>query len=130
MELKDLVGEHELKGVGEITVKNENSYTRQNGFTFKLDDTVYTAIENIPDGYRSYMSKLRVDEDEIDTKIPPIKVTARMKPDGDWTNKKILELIDQKTGETVLEVGTDNYDDYYPCYVFDWRPENLSVNQQ
>ena len=40
-----------------------------------------------------------------------------------------LELLDCKTGKTVLEVGTENTDDYYPCFVANWSPENMACNQ-
>ena len=51
-----------------------------------------------------------------------------MKADGKSEND-VLELLDCKTGKTVLEVGTENTGDYYPCFVANWSPENMACNQ-
>lgn len=40
----------------------------------------------------------------------------------------ILELIDIANGKVVLACGTRNTDDYYPCYVAGFHPENMACN--
>jgi hypothetical protein len=38
-------------------------------------------------------------------------------------------LVCDKDGLVILEVGTDNNDDYYPSFVSSWKPENMAVNR-
>ncbi len=39
-----------------------------------------------------------------------------------------IQFFDAVTNKLVLEIGTDNADDYYPYCVMDWHPENLAIN--
>lgn len=64
---------------------------------------------------------------EISNSFPAVRVLARKKPDGDYVND-VLEFVDVETGKIILEVGTDNTDDYYPCFVGYFSPENMSSN--
>ena len=43
-----------------------------------------------------------------------------------------MEKVDALTTELscVLEVGTENTDDYYPYCVMSWHPENLYINRK
>lgn len=60
----------------------------------------------------------------------PIRVLARKKPDDRYGNvNDTLELIDVVTGKVVLEVGTDNTDDYYPSFVSAFWPEHMASNE-
>jgi hypothetical protein len=130
MELEDLVGKHTLTGVGSGNIKTEDEWNPiVDSFSFKLDGVVYTAIENPEDGYRSCMEKLVIDEHDIDTRIPPVEVMGKMKDDDNYYNNKTLQLIDVENGEVVLEVGTDNYNDYYPWFVREWYPKRLHINK-
>lgn len=45
-------------------------------------------------------------------------------------NAEGLEFIDERNGKTILLVGTSNSDDYYPSFVCDWLPQNLSENAE
>lgn len=126
MELKDLVGEHILDGVD---FSNEKVKTWRDEFEdcqvcrFRLDGTVYSAVEDPDDGYRSSMNELTVDEAaDIKNQFPACRVLGRHR-----TND-VLELIDVATGKVVLEVGTDNTDDYYPSYVASFHPEAMAIN--
>jgi hypothetical protein len=40
----------------------------------------------------------------------------------------VNSFTDVVTGKVVLEVGTDNTEDYYPYCVMNWSPENLACN--
>jgi hypothetical protein len=131
MELKDLVGEHELSGVdtGDEKVHKYDSYYEDCGVVrFVLDGKTYKAIEDPDDGYRSYLSKLEVTDEKVSNTFPPQKVIGIMKPDEDYAVNDTIQFFDVITTKVVLEVGTDNTDDYYPYCVLNWNPENLAIN--
>lgn len=128
--LDSLVGEHLLDGVDLSSEKIKESYG--DGFEdcnivkFRLDGVIYTAIEDPDDGYRSSMRSITVGG-EISNSFPAVHILVRKKPDGDYVND-VLEFVDVETGKIILEVGTDNTDDYYPCFVGYFSPENMSIN--
>jgi hypothetical protein len=133
VELVDLVGAHKLTGVDMVTRK----YERYKGWgledcqfiNFALDGATYTAIEDPSDGYRSAMEKLIVSDEKLTNTFAPVDVIASHVDKGEWNDEcDILELRDASNGKVVLRVGTSNTDDYYPCFVAEWTPENLSVN--
>jgi len=131
MELKDLVGEHELSGVDTTTerVKQYGDYYEDcEVVRFVLDGKTYKATEDPDDGYRSYLKELEVTDEKVANSFPPQKVVGKMKDDSDWEKNDTIQFIDTTTGKVVLEVGTDNNDDYYPYCVLYWSPENLAIN--
>lgn len=138
MELKDLAGEHILTGVdfSEEDVQtwyDEEEYENCSVCRFELDGSVYCAIEDPSDGYRSSMRELQVCG-EIANRIPPHKVFCRyLDQQTDELGSEecdILQIIDYQTGKVVLEVGTDNIDDYYPGYVARFNPAHLAANAE
>lgn len=132
VEFDSLIGEHVLDAVDTSTekVKTWSDYFEDaNVIRFRLDGKVYTAVENPDDGYRSSMDRLYVADDPITNVFPPCKVLARKKADGDYERNDTLEFIDVVTGKVVLEVGTDNTDDYYPYFVANFNPQNMAVNR-
>lgn len=126
MKLKDLVGEHELSGV-DTTTEKVNQY--QDYFQdcevvrFVIDGKTYKATEDPHDDYRSYLKELEVTDEKVTNRFPPQKVVGKMKDDSDT-----IQFIDVVTGKVVLEVGTDDTNDYYPYCVLHWSPENLAIN--
>jgi hypothetical protein len=127
--LEGLCGKHVLEGVdfGSERVKREWSEAYENCevIRFQLDGVVYMAIEDPSDGYRSAMQSIKVTDEPIKNRFPGIEVVGRMKERSEYgQNNDTLQLISAKTGKTILEVGTDNHDDYYPCWVASWQPEN------
>ena len=131
LELKDLVGEHVLSGVDFCTTKVEmwgEHFEDCEVVNFVLDGVTYTAIEDPNDGYRSCMEEIKVSDTPIINNFPGQRVVATMRPDEKYANNDILDLIDVVTGKVVLSIGTDNYDDYYPCWVAVFYPENMSIN--
>ena len=36
---------------------------------------------------------------------------------------EILQIFDIETGLLILEIGSENLDSYFPCFVFDWHWE-------
>ena len=134
MELKDLVGEHELSGVDSIT-EEKKEFEPFGGCTlefqvirFVLDGKTYKATEDPADGYRSCMEEIEVTDEKITNNFPPQKVIGKMKPGDNFNDNDTIQFRDVVTGEIVLEVGTDYYDDLYPICIMYWNPENLAIN--
>jgi len=118
--LEDLVGSHLLTGVN--TDGHESEHRMADSIAFTLDGQTYVATEDADDGYRSSMESIR----KVDFTIPNLPVAvpilARM---SESNSEDILELLNAETGKVILRVGTDNIDDYYPCWVAEYNPENL-----
>jgi hypothetical protein len=135
IEFSALVGEHVLDAVdSDSTQKWEDSFGAASVLRFRLDGIVYTALEDPCDGYRSSMDKIFTSKDSMRNVFPPIMVLARIRTEssgGSLYKEKaeVLQLLDMTNGKVILEVGTDNTDDYYPSFVATWRPENMAVNQ-
>ena len=125
--LQSLCGLHKLSGVGRRGKRCDEYAWRAsiNQFFFTLDGVTYAATEDENDGYRSCMDKLEILDEKPVIMFDPIDVVCHMQKDD---NSDILEMIDIRNGKTVLLVGTDYYDSYYPCFINEWIPENLAVN--
>ena len=129
---EELVGEHMLSGVemGAIPA-SESDYWDRNVVDFILDDRVFSASEDPGNGYRSCMRAFVENRHgaKIRNRFRPVKVVARhIKHDNDG-ECSILELADVVNKKAVLRVGT-SYDDWYPYFVNEWTPENLSINEK
>ena len=121
MELKDLVGLHMLDAVDFETVLHEDSQTCR----FRIDGVVWAAIEDPEDGYRSSMRELvRVGDAEMKNTFPAVQVMGVYRGIG----ADILTFVNTSAGLQVLEIGTENTDDYYPSFVADFQPQNMPVN--
>jgi len=131
IELASLVGEHQLDAVDMSTTqvkKWSDTLEDANVIRFRLDGKVYTAVEDPSDGYRSSMEKIFVSDDAMNNVFSPVKVVGRINDKGEYHSNDTLELIDVANGKTILRVGTDNSDDYYPWFVAEWTPGNMAVN--
>jgi len=133
IEMKSLVGEHILSGCDESKqgIKDEDWHVEDaNCLNFVLDGTTYTAIEDYQDGYRSCMKKLIVSDYQVKNTFTPIRVliTYREKSQDYLAQAEILDIFDIANGKRVIEVGTDNFNDYYPVFVASFSPENMSSN--
>jgi hypothetical protein len=132
MEIKDLVGKHKLDGVDFYSeeIESYGPYEDSEVCRFRLDGTVYAAVEDPDDGYRSHLRELKVlESNEMDNTFPAIEVVGRHRTDGGkWRNDDVLELIDVNTGQVVLEIGTENYDDWYPYFVANFDPKAMVTN--
>lgn len=97
--------------------------------TFVLDGIAYKAVEDPDDGYRSLLGELLVCDDKISNTFPPHTVIGAMKEsDYSGDHSDVIQFKDEITGEIVLEVGTEDINDYYPMCVMRWRPQNLAIN--
>jgi hypothetical protein len=130
--LDSLIGEHTLDAVDTFVERVKqygDAFEDANAIRFRLDGIAYTATEDPSDGYRSYLGTLFAsDAAEVRNVFPPVRVLARKKADEPHQVNDTLELIDVVTGKVVLEVGTDNTDDYYPSFVSAFWPENMATN--
>lgn len=134
-ELTDLVGLHLLDAVDFETVNfpayEGASYTEDSQTCrFRLDGVVYAAVEDPSDGYRSSMRELTIVPDAVLVNVfTPIQVLCSHRTKYAYGGEAdVLEFIDVKTAKVVLEVGTDNTDDYYPSFVASFTPENMASN--
>lgn len=131
MELKDLIGERLLSGVDITTEKKlryGDTYEDAEVVRFILDGKTYKATEDSDDGYRSYLNEIEETDEKISNEFEPQKVIGRMKENSEYQNNDVVQFFDAITEKIVLEVGTENSDDYYPYCVIYWNPENLSIN--
>lgn len=117
--LEDLVGQHVLDAVDFLSVNATDQDS--SAMRFRLDGVVYMVVEDPDDGYRSSMREIFVDPAPIVNVFRPIKVfgiydsgTLRLKASGN--------------GKTILEVGTDHSDSYYPSFVTSFNPEGIDVD--
>lgn len=123
IEIDCLIGAHFLDGADE----GVQGYGSATAFSFRLDGVIYTAVENEADGYRSSLDRLIVQPDDATIKnaFPAVRVVARIQR----SEPQILEIIDTATDKTVIEVGTDYSDGYYPFFRACFWPENMATNQ-
>jgi hypothetical protein len=89
---------------------------------FKLNDVVYEAVEDEEDGYRSSLGC--VETRDIESKIffgmPIARVVIESADEGSFDGYKLTDLHD---GHEWLRFGTDDYDDWYPCFRFEYSPK-------
>ncbi len=99
---------------------------------FKLDDTVFEAEEDESDGYRSCMR----DVSEVDVnnliffKTPIARVRVEDKSEANYSSSDGFDgyqLVDVEDGHVWLVFGTDNYNDYYPSYIFNYIPKEPKI---
>ena len=130
--LKSLTGSHIFTGVerGFLKVDKQFSWDQdKNTIRFELDGQVYEAVENPSDGYRSYMDKLVLSNKSVHNKIPETRIMCVYRDrDGYGNDCDLLDFIDCKNGNVFLTIGTKHVHDYYPVCVFEYNPENLSIN--
>lgn len=134
LELKDLIGLAYLDAVDFETTQlpayeGADDMEDCNVCRFRLNGTVYVVIEDPSDGYRSSMREIKVaPKAEMVNVFPPVQVLAIHRDRSRYDAADILALYDVTTAKPVLEVGTDNSDDYYPSFVANFQPENMASN--
>jgi hypothetical protein len=104
-------------------VTEENTYYSFYGVNqncFKLGQVVFEALEDENDGYRSYLESIYlISSDKIFQRRPIANVRIEI-------TEYFTYLID-KDDSTILSIGTDNMDDYYPCFVFVYTPDTMQT---
>jgi hypothetical protein len=137
-QLKDLVGARHLLMAPDTTI-NHPFDSSANGVIFTLDNTTYIVFEDPSDGHRSAARPLLSFEGaayELGMPSPnyvreEVLCLHLDRGDGEYDRGEcdILVMRSVLTGKEIFRVGTSNTDDYYPSFVCNWQPENLSVNQ-
>ncbi len=118
MQITDLCGKKILRGV-DIDIGTPHD---SNGISIYLDDTVYTAYEDPCDGYRSVCSELIILDESSWTK-PVFEESVMCHVHDD-----IMEIFCIENGKLLMRVGTNHSDSYYPSFVSEWYPQNMSIN--
>lgn len=101
---------------------------------FELDGEIYSVFEDPSDDYRSSMREIiKNPKHKIKNKFPEVRVNCIYRSSDSNTGFPtkccdILDIVDYDSGNSILSVGTDNSDGYYPSFIFDWNPENLVIN--
>ena len=96
---------------------------------FKLGGIAYEAVEDPDDGYRSMMEGIRVIDPTTKIffrrSIAQVKVVAVVKMSRFGTQHDFAgyQLVDVSVSHVWLLFGTDGYDDYYPCFTFEYMPK-------
>lgn len=133
VDMESLVGKHFLTGVDESrqNIEKWSGFEDCQCINFTLDGITYTAIEDPEDGYRSCLDAIIISGIKLSNIFEPIEVLVSYRTiSREYGNGcEILDFFDVKNGERILEIGTDNTKDYYPCFVASWIPENLSINK-
>lgn len=123
-------GEHVFQGCrfDKITKFDDNWQCERdfNICLFALDGETYQLLEDEADGYRSYCSDIEVSSIKIK---PEFGIRVVCTPYDVDDQHDCMQVIDINNGQTVLIVGTSYINDFYPCCFFDYRPENISLNE-
>lgn len=89
---------------------------------FKLNSTVWEALEAEDDGYRSYLRSIeRKASDAIFFRRPIARVMVVVE------NDETYKLVDVKDGHEWLRFGTEHSDTYYPWFYFTYQPKEPNV---
>ena len=115
----------------EIIAATEGKYVNfygVDGNTFKIGNVVFEALEDEKDGYRSSLDKVVVStQNNVIFSECPLSQVKLIKTDSSYhsfsSHSFVGYALVDKQNHTWLEVGTDNYDDYYPCFIFRYLPE-------
>lgn len=128
----DLCGERELLSI-RTDVRHPFS-TEANGVALDLGNLTVFVFEDPSDGYRSSACEPLIAQQSlyafgVSPEYVRVPVLIRPLTQGRYGAKaEGLEFIDRRNGKTVLLLGTDNCDDYYPSFTCEWTPANLVEN--
>lgn len=126
-------GKHKFSGIDPFQYQDEYGQTRD-GYYVIIDDVVYAFEIDHDDGWRSY-GEIYIPEKitvhDIKNRFPAQEVIIKQYH-GKYTgrnNKQFYGIIDVVNGKTILEIGTDYTDSYYPLAICHYYPENMAINQ-
>ena len=125
-------GKHKFSGIEPF--QYEDKYGSHDGYYIIIDNVVYAFEIDHDDGYRSYgdiyiPEKISVYDIKNKFLAQDVVITQHRIEHTDG-NKHFYSIIDIVNGKTILEIGTDYTDYYYPMAICHYYPENMSVNQQ
>ncbi|MFW6028786.1 MAG: hypothetical protein ACOCRO_00885 [Halanaerobiales bacterium] len=127
--LEDFECQHFLSGVefDSTDPRSGSDENKANRMTLIIDDIPFGFVEDPTDGYRSSMKCVELSDAVVRNTFNPILLNFTY---WDEEHHELLvahlpNIQEKKLETAVLQVGTDNTDDYYPCYVDYWSPEKL-----
>jgi len=96
--------------------------------TFKVDDIVFKVLEDPNDGYRSCLGTIDYTDEHnsifFRTPVARVRIETYEGRNREYSQgDQGYQLVDITDGHVWLEFGTDNTDDYYPCFVFRHMPK-------
>lgn len=100
-----------------------------NACLFALDGETYQLLEDEDDGYRSYCKEIEISKQKIRPEFSIAVVCTPYEDDDNGGEHDCMKVIDLKNGKTILTVGTKYVNDYYPCCIFEYQPENMGLNE-
>jgi hypothetical protein len=108
----------------ESLVGTEADFYGVDNHCFKLDDVIYESVEDEDDGYRSMLDCVQINEEAKASKIffglPIARVVVESEDDGYFRGYKLTDLHDSHEW---LRFGTEDYDDWYPMFRFEYSPK-------
>lgn len=115
----------------EFKVGMEADFYGVDNNNFKLGDSVFEAVEDPEDGYRSMLAEVKTITDPaglIFFQTPIARVRVKQAPEshskhGYSESFEGYQLVDVADGHVWLLLGKDNADDYYPVFTFDYTPK-------
>lgn len=122
MDYNELIGNKKLSGICYHIRDDEDD----GGIAFILDGVTYYIGTDPNDGYRSMCTEMIIDNNiKVDYKFPSqdVIVTTLDEDDGLY-----LLILNSTSGATILKVGTNYSDSYYPSAIIEYYPDNLPVN--
>lgn len=122
--MQNLTGLHKLSGFDNSIPDKEDL---QNGVCFILDDRRYQVYEDPDDGYRSYTSGVFEEDVQCANIFEPEYVFVVY--DDDSNRFRGLKFYSMD-GKLIAKIGTVDYEDWYPCAVLRFYPENLAINKR
>jgi hypothetical protein len=133
VKLKDFIGKHVLTGCQSGSMIKSNLWNENsNTLDFILDGKTYSAVEDPDDGYRSAMKEIIEARPglTVTNTFPPCEVLGVARFDGQYDKHDAIDFYDTTTGKVVMSIGTLSVNDYYPCFIANFKPENMAINNQ
>ena len=98
---------------------------------FKIDDIIFRVLEDPEDGYRSCLGAIEYSRDQSQgiffrASLGRVRLEQYdFERDSTWADEACrgYRLVDVDDGHIWLEFGTDNYNDYYPMFIFRHHPK-------
>lgn len=123
MRFEDFLGEHLFSG---IEIQEDDGTGAR--LLVTIDGRTFLFRENPDDGYRSFIEE---EVEEINWRprynFNAVKCRVEWQPSP---QNRVLMFIDSENEKCFLEVGTADYDDWYPIAVIHFKPENMSCNEE
>lgn len=99
---------------------------------FKVDGLVFKVLEDPDDGYRSHLGAIEYGDQSTSIFFRSPIARVRVEVFTELTDSRVgwddghcegYRLVDIDDDHVWLRFGTDNADDYYPCFIFVHHPK-------